>query len=68
LQRSLRERFPQSPIVIATIANGWGPSYLPNRDTYGKGIYQESIAWLEAGSLEVLIDALTSRIERLLKQ
>jgi len=29
LQKALRARFAKTPIVIATIANGWGPSYLP---------------------------------------
>ncbi len=65
LQRRLRERFPGTPIIIATIANGWGPSYLPTEETYGKGIYQESIAALAPGCLETLIDALTTRIEEL---
>lgn len=66
LQRRIRENFPLTPIVVATIANGWGPSYLPPRETYGTGIYQESIAWLAPGSLETLIDALSARIAGLL--
>jgi hypothetical protein len=66
LQRELRGRFPATPIVIATIANGWGPSYLPTAGTYGKGIYQESIAVLAQGSLEQLIDCLSDRIKELL--
>ncbi len=66
LQRRLREEFPHTPIVVATIANGWGPSYLPPKELYGKGIYQESIAWLAPGSLEMLIDDLSARIGKLL--
>ena len=66
LQRRIRERFPDHPIIVTTIANGWGPSYLPSRELYGKGIYQEGIAWLAAGSLEALIDELSSRITSLL--
>jgi hypothetical protein len=65
LQRELRQRFPQAPIVVIALAGGWGPSYLPERDTYGKGIYQESVAVLAPGSLETLIEALTGEIERL---
>lgn len=66
LQQRLREAFPETPLIIATIANGWGPSYLPPRDLYGKGIYQESIAALAPGSLESLIETLTERIAALL--
>lgn len=66
LQTTLRNRFPNTPLVISTISNGWGPSYLPPRDIYGKGIYQESIASLAPGSLETLIDSLSDRIEKML--
>ena len=67
LQRRIRERFPDHPIIVATIANGWGPSYLAPSELYGKGIYQETIAWLAPGSLEALIDELSSRIAAMLK-
>ena len=66
LQQRLRALFPNNPIVIATIANGWGPSYLPPQELYGKGIYQEQIASLAPGSLEQLIDVLAERIGALL--
>ena len=66
LQCQIRARFPDTPIIVTTIANGWGPSYLPPRELYGKGIYQESIAWLAPGSLEKLIDELSARIASLL--
>lgn len=66
LQKALRARFPKTPTVIAALANGWGPSYLPPREVYGTGIYQESVAVLEAGSLERLTDELADRIERCL--
>jgi hypothetical protein len=62
LARSLRAAFPEIPILIAVLANGWRPAYLPTADTYGKGIYQESIAVLAPGSLETLIDAIESEI------
>ena len=62
LQQALRQRFPENPLVIASIANGWGPSYLPPRQSYGTGVYQETIAWLAPGSLETLIDELGARI------
>jgi hypothetical protein len=66
LQRQLRASFPGTPIIVSTVANGWGPSYLPPRELYGQGMYQESIASLAPGSLEQLIEALTTRIKALL--
>jgi hypothetical protein len=66
LQRSLRERFPQVPILVLTLANGGRVSYLPTADTYGKGIYQESIAVLAPGCLEQLIDVIGIEIQAVL--
>ena len=62
LQRSLRERFPGTPIVVMTLVNGSRVSYLPPRESYGKGIYQESIAVLAPGCLETLIEAAAEQI------
>jgi hypothetical protein len=64
LQRELRMRFPNAPIVICVLSGGSRPSYLPTRETYGRGIYQESIAMLAPGSLEQLVDKIGQRIER----
>ena len=61
-QRTLRERFPGVPIVVLTLANGWGPSYLPVADAYGKGIYQETIALLERGCLEQVTQAVSEQL------
>lgn len=58
LQMALRERFPNKAIVLASIAADWGASYLPPRELYGTGIYQESIAIVAAGSLEQLIESI----------
>jgi len=62
LQTELRRRFPGTPIVVASIAADWGASYLPMRNIYGTGIYQESIAVVAAGSLEQLIESVARRI------
>lgn len=62
LQRSLRERFPQAIIVVATIVNGSLHTYLPPREIYGTGIYQETIALLAPGSLEKLIEEIAGQI------
>jgi hypothetical protein len=66
LQTNLRTRFPGRIILIITLTGGWGPSYLPTRETYGKGIYQESIAVLAPGSLENITDEIAQRIARTL--
>ena len=62
LQLSLREQFSDTLIIVATIANGWEPSYPPTAELYGKGIYQASIVVLEAGSLDRLTEELVKRI------
>lgn len=68
LQVQLRRRFPGVAIVVMGLAGAWGPSYLPPRDVYGRGIYQESIALLAPGSLERLIEAAGDAIETMLAQ
>jgi Neutral/alkaline non-lysosomal ceramidase, N-terminal len=63
LQTNLRARFPGRILIVITLAGGWGPSYVPTRETYGKGLYQESIAVLAAGSLESITGEIARRIE-----
>jgi len=63
LQTELRRCFPRAPIVIATNAADWGVSYLPPREIYGKGIYQETIAVVSPGGLEQVIESVAKRIE-----
>src|SRR5205823_2819471 len=63
LQHSLRDRFPGTPMLVLTLANGSRPAYLPPADAYGKGIYQESIAVLAPGCLESLIAEVGRQIE-----
>jgi len=62
LQTELRRRFPEKTLILASIATNWGASYLPPRELYGTGIYQETIAVVAAGSLEQLIEAIAERI------
>ncbi len=62
LQSELRRRFSEKTIVVASIAADWGASYLPPRDLYDTGIYQESIAIVAAGSLEQVVEAVAERI------
>jgi hypothetical protein len=59
LQTTLRRRFPNVPIVVATVVNGSAAhTYLPTRETYDTGIYQETVALFAAGCLERLIEEL----------
>jgi len=62
LQRHLREQLPGVPLVVATVVNGSRVTYLPPREVYGKGIYQESIAVLAPGSLEQLIEVVGEQL------
>jgi hypothetical protein len=62
LQMSLRARFPGVPIVVITLTGGWGPSYIPTRATYNKGIYQETIALVAPGSLENIVEHVAAMI------
>lgn len=66
LQTELRKRFPQIPIIVASLGFSWGVAYLPPADKYGLGLYQENIAIVAPGSLETAIDTLAQRIEALL--
>jgi hypothetical protein len=64
LQRELRRRFPRRVLVIGTLANGSDVWYLPDKDSYGKGLYQEDASTLARGSLETLIDRASKAIEQ----
>jgi hypothetical protein len=57
-QTTLRARFPKFAVIVATLTNDWQPGYLPTASSYGRGIYQETIAVVAPGSLETLIEAV----------
>ena len=61
-QTALRSRFADMAMVVVTLANDWQPGYLPTESSYGKGIYQETIAVLAAGSLERLIEVVSAEM------
>ena len=62
LQTELRRRFPRTPVVVTTLVNGWAPGYLPTAGVYGRGVYQERIAMVAAGGLELLTENIALRI------
>jgi hypothetical protein len=65
-QTTLRVRFPNVAVVIATVTNDWQPGYLPAAGSYGCGIYQEVIAAVAPGSLETVIEVVSREIRSLL--
>jgi hypothetical protein len=62
-QITLRERFPRQPILVATLTGDWQPGYLPAAASYGYGIYQDTIACVGPGGLEMLIEAIAREIQ-----
>ena len=65
-QTALRGRFPGTPVVVATITGDWQPGYLPAAASYGYGIYQDVIAAVGPGGLEVLTEAVTRELRRII--
>lgn len=65
LQRELRARLPEWTVIVGTLANGSDVWYLPDADSYGKGLYQEDASTLARGSLETLMDALLESCQTL---
>lgn len=64
--RELSARFPGLPLIITTLLDGWGPSYLPPREMYNSGRYQESIAVVAPGSLEQIIAVAGALVEEMM--
>ncbi len=67
LQRELRRRFDGTPLMMSVIADGWGASYLVTKESYGKHIYQETVATLAAGCLETLIEGVSQAVGRVVR-
>jgi hypothetical protein len=65
LQMELRRRFRNFVVFVATVSDDWQPGYLPKAATYGLGIYQEEIAVVAPGSLELLAERLAAELEGL---
>jgi len=66
LQWELRRRFPDHIILVNVLADGWRCAYLPTKETYGRGIYQEQVALLAPGALEQVIESATAAIAELI--
>ena len=64
LQTRLRAWFPALAIIVMNDTNG-SFNYLPPRDYYGNGAYEQESADFGAGSLEIVIDAAADLITAL---
>jgi hypothetical protein len=65
-QIALRQQYPDHPIVVITLTDDWQPGYVPAASAYGHGIYQETIACVAPGSLEMLIDAVSREMKQMM--
>ena len=65
LQREIRTRFPDIPVLVGTLANGSEVWYVLNEASYGLGLYQEEASILAAGSLKKLLDEITTLLHHL---
>jgi neutral/alkaline ceramidase-like enzyme len=63
-QMELRRRFAGTPLLVLMTTNG-GVGYLPPRDTYGSGRYQEQQSPYAPGCLEQSIEAAVDALESL---
>jgi hypothetical protein len=65
-QVELRRRFAGTPLLALMTTNG-GVGYLPPRETYGSGRYQEQQSPFAPGCLEQAIEAAAEALEPLLQ-
>jgi len=63
-QVELRRRFADTPLLVLGTTNGT-LGYLPPRDSYGSGRYQEQQSPYTAGCLEQTIEAVTTALHEL---
>lgn len=68
LQRRLRARFGDHPVLVLNLTNGPGFVYLPTADAYRRGAYQSWQTPLAAGSLERLEECAAGALDALLKE
>lgn len=66
MQVTLRERFPDMPLFVLGITNG-AVGYMPPRETYGQGRYQEWQSPYKPGCLEQVIDSATEGVQELFR-
>jgi hypothetical protein len=62
VQRELRRRFPQHPVLFSPLDGGQSGAYLLPVDRYGAGLYQEEASSFAPGCLEMLIAAIATQM------
>ena len=65
IQTELRRRHPNHIIFFSPLAGDPQISYILSKNRYGKGLYQEETSILAPGGLEILIEAISARIDEL---
>ena len=60
--QAVQDELTQLADLFPAVVNGSRPTYLPPREAYGKGLYQESVAILAPGSLEQLIQTVGEQL------
>lgn len=66
LQLTLREQFPDRPVLVMNLTNGPGFAYLPTKEAYDAGAYQAWQTIFAPGSLERLEEAVSESISQLI--
>lgn len=65
LQRELRRRHPEIPLLVANLTGGPGFVYLPDQASYDRDQYQVWQTPLEPGALESLVSAADQQLNTL---
>ena len=60
-QCELRDRFPDTAIIVVVLCNRGTGGYLLPRDDYGRGLYQEQAAVIGPGGLEEVIQVISQQ-------
>ncbi|MGV9803297.1 hypothetical protein ACWDTP_35110 [Mycobacterium sp. NPDC003449] len=66
LQTELRERFPQTPVLVLNLSNGPGFVYLPDRDAYQRDAYQAWQTVFAPGALEKFAEDASTALRALI--
>ena len=65
VQQTLRQRFPGVPVVVMGVTNrSYG--YLPPRELFGKGLYQEQQSPYAPGCMELTLNAAVEGVASLM--
>jgi hypothetical protein len=66
-QVELRQKLAPRLVFVSTCTDDWQPGYLPQQSSYGQGIYQDIIAAVAPGTLEMLLDKVAAKLEEMVR-